>query len=63
MGGSGVRAYYKTSTQQPICLYLTADEAARLLEDLDCLDLERFPVVQRAQRALNKAFEELEATL
>ncbi|MET9480977.1 hypothetical protein [Streptomyces sp. NPDC006638] len=60
-----MRAYFKPRKAHPICLYLTADEAARLLESLDSIgvDQDAHPELSKAQRMLNRAFDELEDTL
>ncbi|MFG3244630.1 hypothetical protein [Streptomyces sp. NPDC048157] len=55
-----MRAYFKPRKAHKICLYLETDEAARFLEELDCVDLDRFPTVDKARTMLNRAFAELE---
>lgn len=47
-----MRAYHK-QTRQPFCVYLTADEACRLLEEQECMDREAFPVTAKLHDALN----------
>lgn len=55
-----MRAYFKPRKVHAICLYLDPDEAARLLEELDSVDLDRAPTVSKARTMLNRAFAELE---
>lgn len=55
-----MRAYFKTATHHPLCVYFTADEAARFLEEMTCVSDERFPALANAERALNRAFEKME---
>ncbi|MFB7188436.1 hypothetical protein ACFCZT_24705 [Streptomyces sp. NPDC056230] len=55
-----MRAYFKPSKVHAICLYLDPDEAARLLEEMDSVDLDSTPTVLRARTMLNRAFAELE---
>ncbi|MFD7257807.1 hypothetical protein [Streptomyces sp. NPDC059874] len=50
-----MRAYHKR-TQQPFCLYLTLDETAQLLEELECLNLPQYEMLERVHVALNRVF-------
>lgn len=58
-----MRAYFKPRKVHKICLYLETDEAARLLEDLDGMNLDRSPILRKARQMMNRAFAELEESL
>ena len=58
-----MRAYYRPTREHKITLQLTADEAARLLEELDAVSLEEWQELAKARRMMNRAFDQLEADL
>ncbi|GAA0641529.1 hypothetical protein GCM10009548_02190 [Streptomyces malaysiensis subsp. malaysiensis] len=56
-----MRAYHNPRREaMPWKIVMTTDEAAELLEDLTCVDLERFPVMGKVARILGRVFNEWE---
>jgi hypothetical protein len=64
-GRERMRAYHKTSiyAAHDFVVHLTADEAARLLEETDSLDAERFPTLALVGTRLTKPFAKYEESL
>jgi hypothetical protein len=44
----------------PFSIHLSDDEAARLLEELESVDLDRFPTLKRVHGSLGRVFDRWE---
>lgn len=58
-----MRAFRKTSiyASHDFVVHFMADEVARLLEELECLDIEAHPNLTRLNAALGKVFDRYES--